>query len=71
MISESGFVVTLHPSIPATGIKELIAYDKTNPGKLNYGTGGIGSVTHLAAELFNQMAGTTMTHVPYKGASLG
>src|SRR6185503_6683144 len=67
MIGESGFVVTLHPSVPVKSIKELIAYDKANPGKLNYGSGGAGSASHLAAELFNQMAGTKMTHVPYKG----
>ena len=70
LIGETGFVVTLHPSIPVTSIKELIAYDKGNPGKLNFGSGGTGSATHLTAELFNQMAGTRMTHVPYKGAGL-
>ena len=67
LIGESGFVVTLHPSLPVKSIKELIAYDKANPGKLNYGTGGTGSSTHFATELFNQMADTKMTHVPYKG----
>ena len=70
LIGETGFVVTLHPSVPVKSIKELIAYDKANPGKLNYGSGGTGSSTHLATELFNQMAGTRMTHVPYKGAGL-
>jgi tripartite-type tricarboxylate transporter receptor subunit TctC len=68
LIGETGFVVTVHPSFPVTGIKELIAYDKANPGKLNYGSGGTGSAIHLATELFNQMAGTKMRHVPYKGA---
>lgn len=70
LIGETGFVVTLHPSIPLKSIKELIAYDKSNPGKLNYGSGGAGSVTHLAAELFNHVAGTKLTHVPYKGMGL-
>src|SRR6185503_1036512 len=70
LIGETGFVVTLHPSVPVTSVKELIAYDKANPGKLNFGSGGTGSATHLTAELFNQMAGTRMTHVPYKGAGL-
>lgn len=69
LLGETGFVVTLHPSVPVTNIKELIAYDKANPGKLNYGSAGPGSSTHLATELFNQMAGTKLTHVPYKGAS--
>jgi tripartite-type tricarboxylate transporter receptor subunit TctC len=67
LIGETGFLVTLHPSVPVTSIKELIAYDKANPGKLNYGSAGAGSGSHLGAELLNQMAGTKMTHVPYKG----
>ena len=71
LIGESGYLVTLNPSLPVRSIKELIAYDKANPGKLNYGSGGNGSSNHLATELFNQMAGTRMTHVPYKGSVLG
>jgi len=70
LVGETGFVVTLHPSVPIKSIKELIAYDKANPGKLNYGTGGTGSSNHLVTEFFNQMAGTKMTHVPYKGIGL-
>ena len=62
----SGFVVALHPSLPVTSIQELIAYDKANPGKLRYGAAGTGSGSHRAAELFNQMAGTKITNVPYK-----
>jgi len=71
LVAETGFVVTVHPSGPIKGIQELIAYDKANPGKLNYASGGTGSSTHFATELFNQMAGTKMTHVPYKGTGLG
>jgi tripartite-type tricarboxylate transporter receptor subunit TctC len=67
LIGESGFVVSLHPAVPAANIKELIAYDKANPGKLNYGSGGTGGSNHLVTEYFNLMAGTKMTHVPYKG----
>ena len=70
LIGESGYLVALNPSVPVKSIKELIAYDKANPGKLNYGSGGNGSSNHLATELFNQMAGTRMTHVPYKGTVL-
>ena len=67
LIGDSGFMVTLHPSVPAANIKELIAHDRAYPGKLNYGSGGTGGSNHLVTELFNQMAGTRMTHVPYKG----
>jgi tripartite-type tricarboxylate transporter receptor subunit TctC len=67
LIGANGLVVALHPSVPITSIKELIAYAKANPGKLNYGSSGTGGAIHLATELFNQMAGTKITHVPYKG----
>lgn len=67
LIGTNGLMVAVHPSVPITSIKELIAYDKANPGKLNYGSSGTGTAIHLATELFNQMAGTKMTHVAYKG----
>jgi tripartite-type tricarboxylate transporter receptor subunit TctC len=67
LIGESGFIVSLHPSVPVTHVRELIAHDKANPGKLNYGSGGTGGSNHLVTEYFNLMAGTRMTHVPYKG----
>jgi tripartite-type tricarboxylate transporter receptor subunit TctC len=67
LIGEGGNLVMVHPSVPVKRIADLIAYDKAHPGKLNYGSGGAGGDTHLAAELFNQMAGTRLTHVPYKG----
>ena len=67
LIGESGFVVSLHPAVPVTSIKALIAHDKANPGKLNYASGGTGGSNHLVTEYFNLMADTKMTHVPYKG----
>jgi tripartite-type tricarboxylate transporter receptor subunit TctC len=70
LIGETGFIVTLHPSVPVKSVKELIAYDKANPGKLNYGSGGTGSSNHLVIELFNQATGAKLTHVPYKGIGL-
>ncbi len=66
-VGEGGNLATVHLSAPVASIKELIAHDKANPGKLYYGTSGAGSSTHLATELLQQMAGTRMTHVPYKG----
>ncbi|MGZ8266790.1 MAG: Bug family tripartite tricarboxylate transporter substrate binding protein [Burkholderiales bacterium] len=59
----------LHPSVPAKNVKELIAYARTNPGKLNYGSSGPGSIAHLSTELFDSMAGIRMTHIPYKGVA--
>jgi tripartite-type tricarboxylate transporter receptor subunit TctC len=67
LIGESGFVVALHPSLPPKSIAELITLAKAKPGTLNYGSTGTGGITHLASELFDLMAGTKMTHVPYKG----
>jgi len=67
MIGESGFVAALHPSVPAKTVPELIAYAKANPNKLNFASSGTGGITHLATELFNLLAATKMTHIPYKG----
>ncbi len=63
------FVLTVRNDTPAKNTAELIALAKKNPGKLNYGSVGIGSVFHLAAELFDSMAGTETVHIPYKGSS--
>ncbi len=62
-------VLVLHPSIPSQSVKEFIAYAKERPGKLNYGSAGSGSATHLSTVLFNAMTGTRMVHVPYKGST--
>jgi len=59
----------LHPEVPARTVKEFIAHAKANPGKLNFGSSGPGSLPHLNGELFMSMAGVQMTHVPYKGAA--
>lgn len=67
MIGDTGFVLALHPSVPAKTVSELIAHAKANPGKLNYASTGTGGITHLTSELFDLMAGTKMTHIPYKG----
>jgi tripartite-type tricarboxylate transporter receptor subunit TctC len=69
-IGFSPFLVAVHPSIPARSIKELIAYSKQAPGKLSYGTGGTGSITHLATELLGLMGGVKWVHVPYKASAL-
>lgn len=67
LIGETAFLVSVHPGVAAKSVKELIALAKSKPGVLNYGSTGIGGITHLATELFDLMAGTRMTHVPYTG----
>jgi tripartite-type tricarboxylate transporter receptor subunit TctC len=63
------YVVYVNPSVPARTIKELIAYAKANPGKLNFGSSGTGGLQHLAGEMLNHLAGIKMVHVPYKGGA--
>jgi tripartite-type tricarboxylate transporter receptor subunit TctC len=60
-------VLAVHPSVPVHSVKEFIAYAKSNPGKLNYSSPGVGSTTHLASELLKSIAGIDMVHVPYQG----
>ncbi len=67
LVGETGNMIALPLSLPVKSISELIAADKAAPGKLNYGSTGTGGFTHLITELFNQLAGTKLTHVPYKG----
>jgi tripartite-type tricarboxylate transporter receptor subunit TctC len=69
LVTEVPVVLCVHPSVPAKTVAEFVAYAKQNPGKLNFGSSGTGSFTHLAAEMFKQMAGIEMTHVAYKGAA--
>src|SRR5688572_17016682 len=71
MVGEIGNMVMVNPQGPFKSVKELIAYAKANPGKINFGSGGTGSGNHLAVEHFSQMAGISMTHVPYKGSTAG
>jgi tripartite-type tricarboxylate transporter receptor subunit TctC len=61
-------VLVVNPDVPAKTLKEFIAYAKANPGKLNYGSGGNGTNTHLGGELFKREAQVFMVHVPYRGA---
>jgi tripartite-type tricarboxylate transporter receptor subunit TctC len=63
-------VMVVHPSFPATTVPEFIAYAKANPGKINFGSGGVGTSIHVSGELFKLMAGVDMLHVPYRGGAL-
>lgn len=66
----SPFVLTVHPSLPVKNLREFIAFAKANPGRLNYGTSGNGSVAHLSTEYLKSLARIDLVHVPYKGSSL-
>ncbi|WP_159917642.1 tripartite tricarboxylate transporter substrate binding protein [Pantoea sp. 18069] len=68
MVAVSPSVVVVHPDLPVHNLKELAAYAKAHPGKVNYASQGSGSVPHIGTELFKQMAGVDMVHVPYKGS---
>jgi tripartite-type tricarboxylate transporter receptor subunit TctC len=62
-------VMQVNPSFPAKTVPEFISYVKSNPGKISYGSGGIGTSIHVASELFKMMAGVDMIHVPYRGGA--
>ena len=66
-ISVAPLVLLLHPTVRAENVEQLIALAKAQPGKLNYGSSGVGTSVHLAGALFNMMAGTSMQHIPYQG----
>src|SRR4051812_2732382 len=62
-------IMTVNPGLPAKDVKELIAFAKANPGKLNFGSSGIGAAAHLTCELFKQTTGIDLVHVPFKGTA--
>jgi tripartite-type tricarboxylate transporter receptor subunit TctC len=63
----ANYVMVVHPSFPAKTVREFIRYAKANPGKINFGSQGIGATGHLAGEMFKQLTGTDLFHVPYRG----
>jgi tripartite-type tricarboxylate transporter receptor subunit TctC len=63
------YVMYVHPGVPVNTVKELVAYAKSNPAKLNFGSSGTGGLQHLAGEMFNYLGGVKMVHVPYKGGA--
>jgi tripartite-type tricarboxylate transporter receptor subunit TctC len=62
-------ILVVNPSVPAASVQELIAYARANPGRLTYASQGVGSTGHVAGELFKQLAGVDIVHVPYRGAA--
>ncbi len=69
LLASTPFAMVVHPSVPATSIKELVALAKAKPGELRYGSTGAGSPSHLATEIFKSMTGIDLFHVPYKTVS--
>src|SRR4051794_24248307 len=68
LVTDLPVVMEINPSVPARTVAEFVAYAKQNPGKVNFGSAGTGGTIHLAGEMFKQIAGIDMIHVPYKGA---
>jgi tripartite-type tricarboxylate transporter receptor subunit TctC len=66
-VTAQGYILVVHPSLPAKTVMELVKHARANPGKLNYASSGIGSPIHMTTELFNISTDTKMTHIPYKG----
>jgi len=70
LVAEIKNILVVHPAVPVKNVKELVALARQSPGKLNYGSGGVGTTTHLTPELMMSITKTRMTHVPYKGSGL-
>ena len=70
LVAEIRNVILVHPSVPAKSLKELVQLAGRKPGTLNYGSGGVGTTTHITPELIMSLTKTKMTHVPYKGSGL-
>lgn len=68
MMTRAPQVIAVSPKVPANNLQELMAYAKAHPGKLNYASSGNGSIQHIAGELFKQLTGTFITHIPYRGS---
>ena len=69
LIARSASCLCVHPSLPVKSVQELVAFARQHPGRINYGSPGVGTVGHLATELFATQAGIKLSHVPYKGAA--
>ncbi len=69
LVALTPYIITVNAAVPVKTLRELVSYAKANPDKLNFGSSGTGTTPHLAGELFNTMAGTKITHVPYKGSA--
>ena len=67
LVAAPSYILVVNPSVPVKSAADIIAYAKANPGKLTYGSSGVGTASHLSGALFGQMAGVNLLHVPYRG----
>jgi tripartite-type tricarboxylate transporter receptor subunit TctC len=70
LVAEGSIILVVNPSLPFKSMRELVAYAKANPGKVDYGSAGTGTVPHLTGELFKSAAGVDLVHIPYRGGAL-
>lgn len=71
LLTETPYLLVTNPKLPANNVKELVALAKTQPGKFNFASGGVGTGNHFSGELFKTLAGIDVVHVPYKGSGVG
>lgn len=71
LMTETPYLLVVNPGVPAKNVKELVAYAKSRPGQLNFASGGVGTGNHFSGELFRNMAGIDIVHIPYKGSGIG
>ncbi len=71
LLTETPYLLVVHPGVPAKSVKELVAYAKSRPHQLNFASGGVGTGNHFSGELFRISAGIDIVHIPYKGSGLG
>ena len=71
LLTETPYLLVINPKVPANNVKELVALAKSQPGKLNFASGGVGTGNHFSGELFKSLAGIDIVHIPYKGSGVG
>ena len=71
LLTETPYLLIVNPNVPAKSVKELVALAKSQPGKMNFASGGVGTGNHFSGELFRMLAGIDVVHIPYKGSGVG
>jgi tripartite-type tricarboxylate transporter receptor subunit TctC len=71
LLTETPYLLVVNPNVPAKSVKELVALAKSQPGKMNFASGGVGTGNHFSGELFRMLSGIDVVHIPYKGSGVG